>query len=466
MDSRSKANSVTYALVIVDRTGSRLLLTKTNAGLSLPTVKVAAGQRVAPQVAEQVWKHWALQACCLFVAGQGQSTIRSDGTRYAVVERIADNEEAPPGTRWVARDAIPELLGVTAGTKSVERAFRELDSYVRSRTTAAFGKPGWLRELFTWVGGLMALSCERLTGDFWQFNASPDFTLLRLETTGDAVWFKATGEPNRHELSVTLSLAQLFPDALPQILGVHPKWNGWLMREFRGIPLSKSSRLDAWFTAARELGVLQVRSIGKAAALKRAKCKDFKLPALTRDIDSFMSQMSALMAAQAKQEPRPLSQNELDILALRLKAACSLLQHAGLPDTLGTLDCNPGNILVHRERCVFLDWADACVSNPLITYEHFKEHFRRHCLNEPEAIKHFAAAYFGPWEAVVSRDCLDQARLNSPLVAVFQFAAASRRALRPAALRNESIAGYFRSLVRRMHREARQVDKGEQRCVA
>ena len=123
-----------------------------------------------------------------------------------------------------------------------------------------------------------------------------------------------------------------------------------------------------------------------------------------RQIDSFMSQMSALMAAQAKQEPRPLSQNELDILALRLKAACSLLQHAGLPDTLGTLDCNPGNILVHRERCVFLDWADACVSNPLITYEHFKEHFRRHCLNEPEAIKHFAAAYFGPWEAVVSRE--------------------------------------------------------------
>jgi hypothetical protein len=311
----------------------------------------------------------------------------------------------------------------------------------------------------------MAVS-ERLTGNFRQLNASPDFSLIRLETTGDAVWFKATGEPNRHELSVTLLLARLFPDALPPILGVHPKWNGWLMGEARGIPLSTSSRPDRWFTAARELGVLQVRSIGKAAELIQAKCNDRKLPALTREIDSFMSQMSALMAAQTKPEPPPLGQNELAVLALRLKAACSRLEDSGLPNTIGTLDCNPGNILVDRERCVFLDWADACVANPLLTYEHFKEHFRRHCSKEPAAIEQFAGAYFRPWEAVVSCDCFDRARLVSPLVAVFQFAAASRRALRPTALRNESIAGYFRSLVRRMHLEARQIDQGEPRCFA
>jgi len=42
----------------------------------------------------------------------------------------------------------------------------------------------------------------RLSGEFRQLNASPTFALLRLETTGQALWFKAVGEPNLREFPI------------------------------------------------------------------------------------------------------------------------------------------------------------------------------------------------------------------------------------------------------------------------
>jgi len=60
----------------------------------------------------------------------------------------------------------------------------------------------------------------RLTGKFRQLNASPTFSLIRLETNGVALWFKATGKPNEHELAIALSLARLFPRYVPRVLGL------------------------------------------------------------------------------------------------------------------------------------------------------------------------------------------------------------------------------------------------------
>jgi hypothetical protein len=115
-----------------------------------------------------------------------------------------------------------------AEAAAIRNAFAELASYTSGKKQGPFAKPGRLRELFQWTYEQTAPLGLRLTGNFRQYNASPAFSLLRLETDATALWFKATGEPNAHELPVTLLLANLFPNHVPRVLGVHPFWNGWL----------------------------------------------------------------------------------------------------------------------------------------------------------------------------------------------------------------------------------------------
>jgi hypothetical protein len=296
-------------------------------------------------------------------------------------------------------------------------------------------------------------------------NASPTFSLIRLETDDGALWFKATGEPNSHELSVSVLLARLFPGHVPRILGVHPSWNGWLSAEASGTALDEISDVSAWERAAEGLAELQIASIGKSAELLEAGCKDLRISKLEELIDPFLARMAEFMTAQEKPSPAPLSTSELVSLGEGLKEACSLLQSSGLPDTLGHIDCNPGNIFVSPDRCVFLDWAEGCVSNPLITFEYLREHIGRSAIEEPSAVERLTAAYVRPWTSFYSPDDLRRALAASPLIAVFVYAIASDSWRSAESLRHPQLAGYLRSLTRRMYRETLHAAEKSELCL-
>jgi len=296
-------------------------------------------------------------------------------------------------------------------------------------------------------------------------NASPTFSLIRLETDDGALWFKATGEPNSHELPVSLLLARLFPGHVPRILGVHPAWNGWLSAEASGTALDELSDSSAWDRAAEGLAELQIASLGKSVELLEGNCKDLRLPKLVKCIDPFLARMAEFMTAQEKPSPAPLSTSELVSLGEGLKEACSLLQSFGLPDTLGHIDFNPGNIFVSPDRCVFLDWAECCVSNPLITFEYLREHIRRSGVQEPSALERLTAAYTRPWSSFYSPYDLTRALAVSPMIAVFTYAIASDAWRASDSVHNPALAGYFRSLARRMHREAIHAAERSELCL-
>jgi hypothetical protein len=116
--------------------------------------------------------------------------------------------------------------------------------------------------------------------------------------------------------------------------------------------------------------------------------------------------------------------------------------------------------------CCFLDWAEGCVSHPFLTFEYLREHARRRLGEDGAAIERIAAAYLGPWQSEYSPEIVRQAMVLSPLVAVFG-AAVNDSALRSVdPLQNARVAGYFRSLTRRMFREAAEITKGKERCVS
>jgi hypothetical protein len=452
-----------YRLLIIRREAAEILLSSNGQAWRLPRVEIPKHRRVAQQLTEAVHKRLGLKVYCLLapaITASGSTT----GLSSAVLESVRQNEKAPDGNCWMPISVVTHCTD-SGEAKAIREALADLASYTSGEKFGPFAKPGWLRELFQWTFEQTAPLGLRLTGNFRQYNASPAFSLLRLETDAGAVWFKATGEPNAHELPVTLLLASLFPNHVPRVLGVHPSWNGWLTAEAEGTPLEDLTESPAWERAAEGLAGLQIESVGKAAELVDGRCKDLRLPPAARHIDHFVTRMGEFMRAQVKQSPAPLMGTELLSLGEGLKYAFSLLQGFGFPDTLGHLDCNPGNLVVSPERCVFLDWAEACVTNPLITFEYLRRHMERCRIDEPAVESRITAAYLRPWASFFSPHDLRRAIAAVPPVAVFIHAIAGDawRTVNPVS--NPALASYYRSLTRRMHRDVFNATERSESCV-
>jgi Phosphotransferase enzyme family len=450
-----------YRLIVTRRDASELLLVRCESGWSLPSVEIQRGQRIAEQLTTELYAHYACRGYCLFLP-----TSAGELARCAVMEASQNDEMSPGGTCWIPLAEATSLSTESADAYAIiEKSIKELDTLRNAPRLAPFAKPGWLAELTEWVGEQVTPLGLRLTGNYTQLNASPAFSLVRLETNDSAVWFKAAGEPNRHERPVAACLARLFPEYVPRLLGVHASWNGWLTEEVSGTRLDPTAEFSAWSKAAEDLAHLQILSIRRQAELLEGQCKNLRLPRLVAEIDPFLDRMREFMAAQEKTTPAPLTDTELARLGTRLKRACSSLCDARLPDTLGHLDFNPGNIFIAPDRCVFLDWAEACVTSPLITFEFLREHFQR-ARGNSSTIEHLVNSYRGPWRSVVPPADWNQAIAVSPLVAVFAYAVACSAWRCPETRGQRSHAGYFRSLTRRMYREAEGISARSEPCFA
>ena len=455
----------TYRLIITRRNASEILLSPNGKDWRLPRVDIRIHQRIAEQLTTEIRKAWDLEAYCLFVPNTPATRQAAGEIRCALLECANCKQKAPSGTYWMPVDVASECSD-TNEAAAIRDAFVELNFYTSGEKPGPFAKPGWLKELFRWVYEQTAALGLRLTGNFRQYNASPTFSLMRLETDGAALWFKATGEPNTHELPITRLLARLFPKYLPQILGVHTSWNGWLSEEVQGTPLDELTECSAWERAAESLAQLQIESIRTGGELVDGQCKDKRLREAEKHVDSFFARMREFMRVQQKASPASLTDSELESLGDGLKDAFALLESFKLPDTLGHLDCNPGNIIVSPESCIFLDWAEACVTNPVVTFEYLRRHLERSGVKEPAVDSRITAAYLQPWTPLFSQDDLRRAIAAVPPVAVFIHAIAGDtwRTLDPVA--NPALAGYFRALTRRMYRDAVLAAERSERCLS
>jgi hypothetical protein len=456
-----------YRLLITRRNGLEVLVAGNGSGVQLPSATVSAGRRIAPQLTAEVNQRHGLQAYCLFVPNNVKHIEKDLTVNYAIMESLDPNECPPKGTYWTMRATVPNMLayGVEAH-EAIDEALRQLDEHANERCGSHCAKPGWFTRLFEWVQSQLFPLERKLTGNFQQLNASPNFSLIRFETTGLAVWFKATGGPNTHELSLTAHLARLFPTYIPEVIGIQPSWNGWLSEEASGATLDQLTEIGKWGSVARHLAQLQILSIEKTTELLAAGCKDLALTTLAASISPFLVCARDLMAVQEKKSPPPLSRDQLDSLGDDLNNACAVLQGAALPNTLAHIDFNPGNIIYSPERCVFLDWAEGCVTNPLITFEYLREHFQRSGLHSVDTADVLTDAYLQPWRPLAPSHAINRAMTVSPLLAVFAYAISANALRSLDRFRDSALAGYLRSLTRRMYLEATRLSTGNKRCLA
>jgi hypothetical protein len=182
-------------------------------------------------------------------------------------------------------------------------------------------------------------------------------------------------------------------------------------------------------------------------------------------MERFLARMAELMTKQTKQPPPILTNSDIAFLGQELKEACSVLQGLGLPDTLSHIDFNPGNILVSPEKCIFLDWAEGCLTNPLITFEYLREHARRNHLDAAAATEQITAAYLRPWQSLINGSDLRRGVGVSSLMAILAYGVALDARRSSDALENLTLAAYLRSLTRRMYREAVRIKRRSELCL-
>jgi len=452
---------VIYRVLVFGRDGTEILLTRSGSGLQLPEVSIPEWERVAEKVTCAIERQWGEVVVCLFepdwplapgcsryIVGRHWRSYHSTGLQPISITDLTEDSFSDAREYWV----LQELLATCRES---------------SRSTTSFAHLNWFDELCRWAGQAIAARGLHLTGGFRQLNASPSSSLFRFETNGPAVWFKAVGKPNKREFPITLEIVKNFPRYAPRFVASRTDWNGWLSLEVEGANLAETADLPDWMKAATALAKLQIESVGRCRTFLDSGAHDLNLGVLDNSVSPFLEVIARLMQEQTKVPPPTISAEGLALLKERIREAVAVLKQSEIPDTLGHLDLNPGNVMAGAaDGCAFLDWAEAYVGHPFYSFEYLLEHFRRLAGKDAMAEQALTTAYLGPWTGVVSSKSLTEAMSVAPLLASFAYAAGLDAWRRPERLRDREVGGYLRSLTRRMNREADQLRERNAPCLS
>ncbi len=458
--------SETFRIVIPRNGNSEVLLFRDGDRYSLPQVTIPKWDRVARCITERVADLWSLSALCLFQPEIQNKSQGADQDKYFVMESRDPHWCPRADLIWVSRDKICGKFHAFLDADVLQEILEKADCYNAGTLPGPFARPGWFEELLSWAQSHLNARGLRLTGEFRQFNGHPFFNLIRLETNGSAVWFKAVGEPNLHEYTITLALCTGQSQYFPKVIGSRPDWHAWLMQEVHGPTLEEDGGSCAWSNAATTLGKMQVEFAGKTDWLLASGCRDFRIPTVLSKVDPFLYVMNELMQRQPSETPVPLCRAELLELGTHLKDACHQLQGLGIPNSLGHCDLNAGNIVLRNgNRSVFIDCADVYVGHPFPTFEYLRLACRKH-LSQFELYQNdLRDAYLKEWEKLCLPEKIMEAFSLSSLLAPLIAALATDRWRRPEAESNQDLAKYLRSLTRIMQREAKKINNSGVTCL-
>jgi len=453
MLSKPRDERDSWGILVVSPDGEQILLHREGENFSLPRVEIPRYERVAANINRTVQQDLGIPVISLYPivpAGCGDLA----GARYHAVAAIPKNDDLPRAGAWksmssLSAESFPcelDYLSIHAFRTGLEPKGDEPD-------TGPFLKPNWFPAVMRWVEDALGPLVLHLTGSFQQFNADSLFSLIRFETNGRAVWFKAVGAGNSREFPLTLALAQLCPARIPKILANKPKWRAWLAVEASGVCLAESSDPRQWEDAAADLAFLQIASIPASDALRSAGVRDLTCHSLRLLAESFFAFFTSSPPASLASGGNTLTREEIEDLKNAVLDCVALLEAIGLPNTMGHMDLNPANIFFTETGCVFLDWAEGFLGNPLLSFEYLLQHFCRAVSPGAQEETRFREAYLVPWRDVVSSVGLQAAISNAPLAALFAYAATLWS---DSTKRTPNLAGekYIASLVRKMRRIA------------
>ncbi len=462
MPTSTQLDQELFRILLYRNDATEILLETTPEGFRLPILSVPAQRREAEEITNAIRTSWNLDAYALFCLPA--SAPAPPFVHDYVLELRREDTCRPHRMEWLPVDnASLNAFRNSLDSGQIRKSLELLRQYRREDVAGPFGKPGWLRTVSQWVETQAAANGLCLTSSIRQLNASPTFSLLRFETDGPALWFKAVGEPNLREYSLTAKLASMFPEFLPRLLALEPAWHAWLSVEAEGTHLNENSPLSRWQQALGTFARLQRGTYGNALHLIAAGAQDARAVTLQSYVQPFFDFVACLMDEQIKSRPQPLSRPEIRILKADVMESLERLEASGIRNVLLHMDFNLNNIVVGKTDCVFLDWAEGAVGNSFLTFEYAREHWRKLHGSDPIGEKALLSAYRKEWQSFVSYEAIEAASAQAPLVAAYASVALHKPWQEPASTR-AIFAPYLRSITRRMNREAKTLKQRRTVC--
>lgn len=271
----------------------------------------------------------------------------------------------------------------------------------------------WLSTAHEWIRSELDLLDLSPVGPIEQPHVRPWSTVLRVPTKQGLVWFKASTPVLAHEARVIEVLAQTRPDNVPRLLATD-RATGWMLQADSGPRLSDTlrDRRDAgrFEGALGAYAELQLDVARSSADLIAAGAFDRRHEVLPLEFEELLENPDALkLGSQGGITANELS--DLRSRAPRIRAMCSELAAAGIPETIQHDDLSDADVAMNGNGYRFFDWGDACVAHPF-----FAPFIALRVLGlrfdlEPSApeLKRVGAAYLEPWSEFGSRADLDRA---------------------------------------------------------
>jgi hypothetical protein len=253
--------------------------------------------------------------------------------------------------------------------------------------------------------------------------------------------------------AVTQLLARECPWWFSTVVATKPEVNGWLAEEVDGHELDLEPDGRPWALTARVLAKIQTLFINREDELLDLGCEDWRIPRILERIDPFFESMIEIMARQMQSQSAALTASEVQHVAQQCRDLCREVEDIDIPYSLAHGDFSPHNVIVHNTWPVMIDWAEAYVTFPFISWEFF---WNRMSKDHPEHAEwrermHRNYAYRS-WTSILGRNRVDEGLRYSPAMAVLVHALQGSEDTisgKP----DPSLDKIRRSLVRRLHRE-------------
>jgi len=260
----------------------------------------------------------------------------------------------PPGLAWLGLEhADPRALVPDALRGDVERWIAEQRGAPVPYARPPWARPGWLAGASRWIQETATARDLRPTGDVEVVGHWPLSSVLRLETEGGTVFFKAVFSIFRHEPALTAILSARHPTLAPEVLAVDEDRGWMLMRELRGSPIGDLD-VGRWGEGLRAAAIIHKAWIGREEELLALGAHDRTLQTLERDLPS----ASGVVQLSAEDRAR------LKAVLPTLGRAIAELAAGAVPETLVHGDLHPWNVMAEGDGVRIFDWSDACFAYP------------------------------------------------------------------------------------------------------
>jgi hypothetical protein len=468
-------NPTPYHLVIVRDLGREVLIHRER-GYPFPIVEVPRGERLVRAVTEEFYRQYGLDLFILcaftgaepaFVDDPEDITWRAapGSERNVLVCRPFDlNAPVPPRLTW---QRVADLDLGTAAAQIALQSVQELWDRLVGRHLGECGKFTWPERLLEWTAPFLDGE-PVLRARHW--NGLETWCLLRVETANRALWFKAAGEPNEREARITYGLHLLGLPYLPKAFCYKREWRGVLLEHIPGETLHDCDDPFIWFEAARRLAAIQIETVHRRDGVHASGCDIMFIEHFRDSVEPLMAVMKQAYAKQAKQQPAPLTPEQLDSLGRRLRRACDEFEKLEFPYALTHGDFSPHNTIVDPVRGpIFIDWALSYLSFPLLTFDYFINRMKKDSPPRASFAGSMEEAYLTPWFASAGKRTTVEAYRYAPVFARLLLAITSAKAepvtfmdkyfpqdrveREATVLENDGKCAWLRSLVRSLARE-------------